>query len=594
MADSKDFQSRFVSALSARTDGQASMSHIAKTLLKYAHIGSTPWSFKDHEFQIAIANDVSRRLAVQKCSQIGLSELSVQKAVAQAASMRDSSIIYSLPTRTMAQKFSNDRFDAAIRNSPYYSNLVATAKNSVEQKLIGSTMLYIGGTWGANDAISIPAAMVINDEVDFSNQDVLGKMESRLRHQEQDEHGYGGYRQMFSTPTVDDYGINAQFKVGDQKFYSVKCNCCGHRQVPDYFTQMVLPGFDDPIENFSRTHIVEGRFDLNKAMLICEKCGKCLFQSGSVFDPQLREWVAKHPGRPVSSYQVYPWDVPKYNRPASILQQVNMYTTEEDFFNFVVGIPRVTDESMFNTTATMREDAKGALLIPFDPTVPPPPGEYFIGMDVGKTCHIVVMAKINNLYVIVNAMTISTSSGTLRSQAIAVFDYYKPKHMCVDAGPDNSLVADLVSYGQGSIHAVEYATRVEGLKIFTEKDPAPGEDYNRCLRVDRTKLIGQVMKEHNATNNRYPARLIDQIFTHLKGLRRVVNSDPNSLGAKFKYEKIGEDHYAHALCYARLAMIFEEERMTGGASISMPPMVGIIRNHTKGAVDPRDPFARYR
>ena len=587
-----EFESPFAAALAARTNEQAGIRQLSKVLLRHAHIGAKSWSFKDHEFQLAIVNDVSRRMAVQKCSQIGLSEASVQKVIAMAATMKDVAIMYSLPTRTMMQKFSNDRFDSAIRNSPHYSKLVATAKNSVEQKLIGSSMLYLIGTWGSNDAISIPATVVINDEVDFSNQDVLGKMESRLRHQEQDEHGFGGYRQMFSTPTVDDFGINGHFKAGDQKYYTVRCKCCGHRQIPDYLHQMVLPGFDRPIEDWSRTFSQSGRYDLTKAMLICEKCGKCLYQSGSLADPAEREWVAAHPGRPRSSYQVYPWDVPRYNSPLSILQQIEMYTTEEDFFNFVIGIPRVTEESMFITTSNKRDEVKSTYYVPYVEGMKAPEAQYFIGMDVGKTCHLVVSAIINGVEEVVNATTITAGDKPLRRLAMDIFEYYNPKHMCVDAGPDNSLITDLVAYGKGRIHAVEYANRVDGLKIFTEKDPAPNEDYNRCLRVDRTKLIGKVMRDHNAGNIRYPVQVIDNIFVHLKGLRREVNSDPSSSGQlKFKYTKIGDDHYAHALCYCRLAHMFVEERMSGSTVIAMPPTVGIIR---RGGDHKADPFAKYR
>lgn len=591
--ESHNFQSSFAATLAARTNEQVSLQNLSRVLEKYAHIGSKPWSFKDHEFQIKIINDISRRMAVQKCSQIGMSEVSVQKVLAMAATMRDVAIIYTLPTQKFAQKFSNDRFDAAIRNSPFYSGLVATAKNSVEQKLIGSSMLYIGGTWGSNDAISIPATVVVNDEVDFSNQMVLGQMESRLRHQEQDEHGYSGYRQLFSTPTVDDFGINSHFKVGSQQYYAVKCKCCGHVQIPDYFTQMVLPGFDRPIEEWSRTHLQDPQYDASKAMLICEKCGKCLYASGSLYDPSCREWVAKHPDRAFSSYQVHPWDVPRYNSPKSILKQVNMYQTEEDFFNFVIGIPRITDESMFITNNVIREQVKSSVYVPYVEGSQAPEGTYFIGMDVGKTCHIVVTALIQGQEQVVNAMTITQGAHTLRQLACAVYDYYKPAHMCVDAGPDNSLVTDLVNYGGGKIQAVEYANRVDGLRIFAEKDPAPNEEFFRCLRADRTKLIGQVMKEHNAGSIKYPVKVIDNVFTHLKGLRREVNSDPSSSGSlKFRYVKIGDDHYAHALCYCKLAAMYEEERMSGGVAVSMLPTVGII--HRNSNETNSDPFAAFR
>lgn len=595
MSKGYDFQSSFVSKLASATNEQVGLKQLSKVMERYAYVNGQPMSFVDHEFQIEIANDVSRRMAVQKCSQIGLSELSLQKTLAMAVSLSDVSIMYSMPTRTMAQKFSNGRFDPAISNSPHYSKLVATAKNSVEQKQIGSSILYVVGTWGANDAISIPATVVINDEIDFSNQEVLGKMSSRLRHQKQDKYGNGGYRQMFSTPTVDDFGINAEFKAGDQKYYMVRCKC-GEWQVPDYFSQMVLPGFDFPIEQWTRSHFISGRYDTLKAKLLCCKCGKCLFETGSIQDPANRQWVARHPDRNngVSSYQIYPWDLPAYNTPTSTLNSIKDYYLEEDYFNFVLGMTRTTDESMFQTNGILRDSLRSPVYIPFDPTpgIKVPEGEYYIGMDVGKVCHIVVTTMVEGQPRVVNAMTITNGTTTLRSQAMAVFDFYQPKHMCIDAGPDNSLVTDLVEYGKGRIHAVEYANSVDGLKVFVEKDPSPTGDYFRCLRADRTKLIGLVMKEHNSEQICYPSAVIDEVFNHLKGLRRTRNPDTTVGKLKFRYEKIGEDHYAHALCYSRLAQMFVEEGGQGGISFAMPPTVSLIRGRNKPGQT--DIFSKYR
>lgn len=71
---------------------------------------------------------------MRKCSQVGLSELMVQKVLAMCATMQHTRIIFTLPTRDMAMPFSKDRFDGAIDQSDFYSGLVERASNSASQK----------------------------------------------------------------------------------------------------------------------------------------------------------------------------------------------------------------------------------------------------------------------------------------------------------------------------------------------------------------------------------------------------------------------------------------------------------------------------
>ena len=77
-----------VARLRMRLDREAGMRQLDETVLKYGHANGQPWSFKDHEFQREIIRDTSSRISVRKCSQVGLSEIMVQKLLAMAASLR--------------------------------------------------------------------------------------------------------------------------------------------------------------------------------------------------------------------------------------------------------------------------------------------------------------------------------------------------------------------------------------------------------------------------------------------------------------------------------------------------------------------------
>src|SRR5574337_656036 len=227
-----------------------------------------------------------------------------------------------------------------------------SASNSASQKQIGSNMLYIGGAHSDSSAISIPAEVVINDEVDFSDATVIGKLSSRLRHAEMvDQYGQRGIRYLFSTPTVDGTGIDIPFLKGTQAYYFVKCERCNHWAAPDFRSDFVIPGFDGEARNFSREDAVG--LDLTGAMIVCPSCRRDL--QPSLLDAERRDWVEKYAGRPQKSYQVSPWDVPKYNTPSQIISQILDYPLKSDYYNFVLGIPYSDSTNTFNVTEAFKQ-----------------------------------------------------------------------------------------------------------------------------------------------------------------------------------------------------------------------------------------------
>lgn len=140
------------SRLRMQLNREEGLRELDKVVLKYGRVNGKPYSFKDHEFQQEIIRDTRARIDVQKCSQVGLSEVMVQKTIAMGATMKHIRIIFTLPTRDMAMPFSKDRFDTAIDSSDFYSGLLHKASNSASQKKIGTCTLYITGSFGANSA----------------------------------------------------------------------------------------------------------------------------------------------------------------------------------------------------------------------------------------------------------------------------------------------------------------------------------------------------------------------------------------------------------------------------------------------------------
>ena len=530
------------------------LKELDKIVLQNGYVSGHPYSFKDHEYQVEILKDTRSRISVQKCSQVGLSELMVQKILAMCATMRHTRIIFTLPTRDMAIAFSKDRFDGAIGQSPAYSALTETASNSATQKKLGSCTLYVAGSFGANSAISVPAECVISDEEDFSNEVILGKLNSRLRHASiVDERGIRGIRMRFSTPTVDGYGVNNGFVAGDQKYYFCKCEHCEQWTLPTFFDSFVISGIDRSPVELSKDDLRDKRLNINETKIVCNHCKKNLQKS--LLDPSRRQWVAKHPDVWEHSYQVSPWDVPVYNPPNAIITQLGDYPIKSDFYNFVLGIPYSDSENTFDTSSLfMSKLMTGKMLDSASDT--------FAGLDIGKTCHLTVFKKLpdNKVELVFCAKISNTKDSPALPKILALYDRYGVKKMCIDAGPDITLVNSLIDARSG-ISAVVYVRSTTSLTALDIKQD--GEVVN----ADRTKTLSLLLGRHNSSEIIYPDNyeITSEIFDHLKTTKKIRERSPDGTMTDKFCKSSDNDHWVHSMNYAMIAAMVADVRQSSYA-----------------------------
>lgn len=553
-----------------RLNQEEGLQRLDEVVLKYGVVNGKPFTFKDHEFQIEIIRDTRSRQAVRKCSQVGLSELMVQKTLALSAVMPHKRAIFTLPTRDFAMAFSKDRFDSAIENSEFYDSLVQRANNSAGQKKIGSFTLYITGSFGANSAISVPAEILINDEVDFSNAEVLGKLSSRLRHAELvDERGFRGMRSKFSTPTVHGYGIDIDFENGHQAYYMVKCKHCNEWVLPNFFEDFIIPGYDDAVINLRRTDLSNHRIGYDDAWIKCSNkaCEKNLWSSLS--DPSRRQWVAKYPDVWEHSYQVYPWDAPKYNPPGVIIRQLGDYPLISDFYNFVIGLPHSDAENTFNTEQDFKDRISDVDMWLYQHVIVT--ASTVAGMDVGKTCHFLVKARVGKTWHVVYAEKIHNTREAPATQAVLErVDYFKCVKVCIDAGPDITLVNSLIE-ARSQISAVVYVRSIKGITPYEIK--GEGEVVN----VDRTKMLKELLAKHNSGEIRYMRQqgMRDEIFNHLKTTKKIRDRSSDGDVVERFVKTSDNDHWVHALNYAQIAGMLVETSPLQGVIGVMPGVTSV-------------------
>ena len=563
----------FSDRVAAIADRSTAMTRLSEWMQKNLRLNGRPYNFNKHEMQRAIAEDQHPHKAVKKCSQVGLTELSLRIAAALAAVTR-SRIIYVFPSAAFSQKVSADRFLPIVKDSPTLSAMQHNEVKSSAMRKLGNSTVYFVGASGTTQAISIPATHLIIDEEDFCDMVVLGQFNARLRHADEDpKTGLRGVRQRFSTPTIPNYGVSKHFNNSDQKSYTVKCSKCNTTQVPDYYNDFVIPGYDGAMAMFDKTDLDNPKFEVAKTYIKCNKCGKDLWKD--LIDPSRRAWVAKYPDRiMMSGYQVSPIDVPEYNKAAAIVRQLEDFTTQ-DHRNFVLGKEHEdTNNSFLQSVFANCTDASFLSLAEAKQTTL---SGIIMGVDIGKVSHYFIgkRPEVGGKRIDIIAIgTISISNGPLAEQLQVLINGYNVHLTVLDAGPDFSTPQTLIADNlHGSVYGCEYYRKVAASYSNVMPDPETG-----VVKADRSGTLTDTMRAHNSGHFRYPAAQVEEVKEvklHLEETKKVTKV--GEMGDSSSFPKTGKaDHYAHALNYLKIADEIAHEHSTNLKGVAVMPSVTCV------------------
>lgn len=180
--------------------------------------------------------DGVERVVLMKGAQVGGTEVILNFAGYIMAHAPAPAILVQ-PSVEMAKRFSKQRLDSLIENSPVLRSRVKDPRSRDS----GNTMLmkeFPGGVLimtGANSAVglrSLPARFVLADELDGWPLDADGEGDP-LSLAVKRAAMFGSKRRILavSTPTVEGHSrIEALFKESDQRRFFVPCPRCGHMQ----------------------------------------------------------------------------------------------------------------------------------------------------------------------------------------------------------------------------------------------------------------------------------------------------------------------------------------------------------------------------
>ncbi len=535
----------FLERIRAGISSGVDLSHMSKWIVnntRHPKDTTKHWSFDEHEFQLDIVNDSANDMVVKKCSQVGLSEIAVRATLGMIDINPNSTAIYTLPTGGFATTFVKSRFDPVIESSPELRHKVDPDTDNTSLKKIGGSFLYIRGTFTQTAAISVPADILIHDEVDFSDQTTLTSFTSRLGHVKEEDI----IRRRFSTPTVSGFGISLLFEKSSQSWYAVKCCHCETWQVPVFEDDVVIPGFDGHVlKDLEREDLTDPRYRFDDAYLECPKCKQEL-NVANLADPSRRQWVAAKPDEVRSGYQVQPFDVPTINPVSRTLRSLDDFDRKADWVNFKLGKDFQDAETSFIKAAVEKAFCLQQ--------VPPMPGcarNTVIGVDVGKTSWITV-ARLNEfrgLDVIYYERVKIVSQDSLPMRVAELHQWYGSLITVIDAGPEwTQALAVIEKLPDDKAFACYYRSVSKPKLSFVDLD-----EENHVALADRTGIISEAARKVNNGLHRF-CRGPDMLTykAHLDSLKKVTRIDGSGKEVE-SWVNTGPDHYAHTLFFASVA-----------------------------------------
>jgi len=444
----------------------------------------TKLEFGRHAFLRDLYNCWNNEIIIKKSAQVGATTYGLLRAL-WLGQYNKAAVIFTMPKKSDVSDFSQARINPIVK----YSGLAANVDN-VGLKQIGDSFLYFRGTWGETEAISVPADMLVHDEIDRSRPDVVEMYEERLSASDLK------WKIVMSTPTIPNYGISAFYEQSDKREWIVKCPA-GHRQI------------------VRESNIKDGRF-------ICLKCGRELDRTNG-------KWEKQNPGAGAAGYHITQLIAPWISA-GEIISKRDKYKFKRDYFNFVLGedyaggVGLVKRSELISCVKSTSEYQEKAL----------------IGVDWGDTSWAVVRRG----HSIIHLEKIEGDTRTHWVQVADLMDKFNADTVA-DFGYGDTKNKSLIEKFPGRVWMCVYSDGV----IFPKFNEA-----KRIVNIDRTRSIEETLQEiKDGVLAIEPQDLVETFIEHFLNLTETKEEDKHGK-IRTVIGRSGGDHFVHADNYSRLLL----------------------------------------
>lgn len=499
---------------------------------------SGPYSFKYFPWAKAMHDNDDEKWVGQKSSQVGYTEIALNR-VFYTIDIKRVDCLYLLPSQSPdASNFSAGRFDPALELSPYLSGLFSDVKN-VGHKRAGSTNLYVRGTRSRSQLKSIPAGLIIFDELDEMTQKNLSLAEERqsgqMYHQEI----------KISTPTIAGTGINIDYNESLQEHFHFQCPHCSRYTELIYPDCLIITAEDMYDPNIANSH------------LICKECHKILDHDTKHEWLSTGIWVPHNEKGLWSGYHINGlYSSAAARHPKNIALKVFKSKfdpdEEQELYNSVLGQvhevkgSRLTDADVQRCVKNYELNPKvaaGTLIT--------------MGVDQGAEIHFEVTAWRPLLNGPRDDVNLCWFPKVLEIGALLQFEHldrlmrkWQVRSCVIDAHPEKRKALEFAGRFLGFVNLCYYSESTRSKNIVQWS----GEP---CITVDRTSwldlALGRFKDQRIAVPVNIPQDYVNQLKAPVRVPRKDING--NAVAVYITGDRVA-DHYAHARNYSEIALNF--------------------------------------
>lgn len=520
----------FLGNLASKIQDSRKKTSVSEWVCENTTLAGKKFSLYRHEFQKAILDDMHPNLSVMKISQVGLTELSLRKAIAFLARNNGTRCMYSFPTMLLKQNNSKTRLKPLI-STDFPARPDDVRSSDVYQ--IGDSFLYMASCSEA-DATSNPVDALFIDEIDLSDMEIVSLLNSRLQHSQ------WKIRQRLSTPTFAQFGIDREFQDGDQRQYIFRCPHCNHIFVPQYDLKHVyIPNLPKTVEDlvFDVDVGMAAGLDYENSYVRCPKCLKPIDPG----DPTGREWVAKYPERSTNahSYQILP-----FSSGLLSIKYLVMTVAEGISKNQARRVINTTLGQTYSDSSTRLEtaDIERCFVSPKKPEIGKDTPVFF-GLDMGMGCHLTVVSSDGHEVLWFEVVP----QDKVEERIKELLDNYNVIGGIMDRAPFIPTAYAIRDYSEGRAFPCVYSQNNKRAVPYKEIDGSVTY-YN----VDRTMSLDAVAEGIRSKKLKFfgYGEFHDTIVTQLRDMFRDDTPDTQPKWVKMS----GNDHFFHSLGYALTAV----------------------------------------
>lgn len=473
--------------------------------------------FKDHEYEREILTSNAQRKVEKKGSQLGISEAEILKTMhGLLFGVYPQGALYLFPSEKDVYDFSRARFNPLLIENPDISKHVQQTE-SITLKKVNKSMLYLRGARAtskiegtkkmASQLISIPVDRIVFDERDLMEDEMVELALTRLGHSAIKEEVYLG------TPSLPDFGVSKLYDESDQRVWEIKCQRCGKGTVLELeFPECIR-------ENGKGTFI---RACKNCHEEIYTRDGRWVAQVPSVKDLEGR-WIS----RLNSSFE----------DPGNILKKFlnPKLKNRTEFYNSYLAMGYVETENRLSQQDVY--NCCGQDLMPSVHTAP-----CAMGVDIGAMLNVVIAKRKNEKQLEIVKLARVSSFNDVHDLA----KRFGVQCAVIDIEPELRKAREFAEAEPYACFLCDYDDNLTGNRW---------DEQRRILKVNRTETLDASHYLVTLGNLCIPRRNEEvEIFAkQCSNTAKVLQEDPETGSRVYRYRKLGDDHYRHALGYMQLA-----------------------------------------